>query len=45
MKNAKMQVTATFSGGKGDSSPSCCHFLSVMTSTNDGVRNDYSIKT
>lgn len=31
-------TTATFSGGKDDSSPSCC-CLSVMTNTDDEVAN------
>jgi hypothetical protein len=37
--HAMINLTATFSGGKDDSSPSCC-YLSVMTSTNDEVRHE-----
>ena len=33
-----IEATATFSGGKGDSSPSCC-YPSVMTNTDDEVVN------
>ena len=33
-----ISTTATFSGGKDDSSPSCC-CLSVMTNTDDEVAN------
>ena len=41
LESDMIEATATFSGGKGDSSPSCC-CLSVMTSTNDEVRHDYA---
>ena len=34
----RIEATATFSGGKGDSSPSCC-YPSVMTDTDDEVVN------
>ena len=34
----KIEATATFSGGKGDSSPSCC-CPPVMTNTDDEVIN------
>jgi hypothetical protein len=34
----KIEATATFSGGKGDSSPPCC-YPSVMTNTDDEVVN------
>ena len=33
-----IEATATFSGGKGDSSPPCC-YPSVMTNTDDEVVN------
>ena len=35
---ARIKATATFSGGKGDSSPPCC-YSSVMTNTDDEVVN------
>jgi hypothetical protein len=34
----KIEATATFSGGKGDSSPPCC-CPPVMTNTDDEVKN------
>ena len=38
LESVKIKATATFSGGKGDSSPPCCYF-SVMTNTDDEVVN------
>jgi hypothetical protein len=38
VESARIEATATFSGGKGDSSPPCC-YSSVMTNTDDEVVN------
>ena len=38
LESAMIEATATFSGGKGDSSPPCC-YPSVMTNTDDEVVN------
>lgn len=38
LESDMIEATATFSGGKGDSSPSCC-YPSVMTNTDDEVVN------
>ena len=38
LESVKIKATATFSGGKGDSSPPCC-YSSVMTNTDDEVVN------
>ncbi len=38
LESDRIEATATFSGGKGDSSPPCC-YPSVMTDTDDEVVN------